>query len=500
MLSNVTYWLEEATAKYPDKTAFADEHKSITYAQLNNQAKAIAVSLIDRKLFKKPVAIYMNKSVDAIAAFFGIAYSGNFYSCIDADMPSYRTNRILEVFEPELILASKEMSDDISASPYADDVLFFEDEIHNQVDEEKVSVIRRKVINTDILYVVFTSGSTGVPKGVAVTHRTVINAVDWFDETFRISDTDIMGNQTPFNFALAVFDIYGTVSKGMTCHIIPKPLFLQPVLLLEHLKEKRINSLVWVPSALITVSRLNALEKADLNNILKRIAFCGEVMPNKELNVWRKYLPDVQYVQMYGTTETIIATYYVVEKEFADEEPIPIGMPIKNADVFVLDENDCLVDGDKAGELCIRGTLVNEGYYNAPQKTKEVFVQNPLNTAYPEVIYRTGDLVKYNNNGELVYVSRKDYQIKHMGHRIELGEIEAAASSIPEVASCCCLYDKENRKIVLFIDVNIERSYIKNRLSQMIPKYMIPSKIVILETMPTNANGKIDRVKLKEML
>lgn len=500
MISNVTYWLEEAARKYPDKIAFADEHKSITYAQLNNQAKAIAGSLIDRKLFKKPVVVYMNKGVDAIVAFFGIAYSGNFYSYIDTEMPVYRIKKILEVLEPEIILASKETADDVSAFEYSKDALFFENEICYQSNEEKVSAVGRRIINSDLLFVVFTSGSTGIPKGVAVTHRVIITLMDWFDEAFQMSDEDIMGNQTPFNYVLTVFDLYATVSKGMTCHIIPRHLFLQPVLLLEYLKEKQINSIIWVPSALIMVSRLNAFENVDLSNTLKRVLFAGEPMPSKQLNIWRRNLPDVQYVQIYGTSETTMIIYYVIEKEFSDEEMIPIGMPIENADVLVLDENDCLVDGDKAGELCIRGTFVNEGYYNAPQKTKEVFVQNPLNTAYPEVIYRTGDLVKYNNNGELVYVSRKDYQIKHMGHRIELGEIEAAASSIPEVASCCCLYDKENRKIVLFIDVNIERSYIKNRLSQMIPKYMIPSKIVILETMPTNANGKIDRVKLKEML
>lgn len=499
MISNVTYWLEEAADKYPEKTAFADAYKSITYAQLNNQAKAIASSLIDRGIFKKPVAVYMNKSVDAIAAFYGIAYSGNFYTCLDTEMPAYRIKKILEVLDPEIILTTKETADDVSAFEYSKDVLLFENEICYPVDEEKVSTAGRRIINTDLLFVVFTSGSTGVPKGVAVTHRAVINDVDWFNETFRMSDTDIMGNQTPFHYVLTLFDLYVTVSKGMTCHIIPKHLFTIPVSLLEYIKEKRINSIIWVPSALIMISHLNAFENVDLNNTLKKVFFAGEPMPSKQLNIWRRYLPDVQYVQIYGTSETTMVIYYIIEKDFADEEMIPLGIPIENADVLVLDDNDCLVDGDGAGELCIRGS-VNEGYYNEPQKTREVFVQNPLNTAFPEVIYRTGDLVKYNNNGELIYVSRKDYQIKHMGHRIELGEIEAAAASIPEVGSCCCLYDKENSKIVLFIDVNIERSYIRKQLSYMIPKYMIPGKIVILETMPTNTNGKIDRVKLKEML
>lgn len=499
MISNITYWLDEAARKYPDKIAFADENKSITYAQLSNQAKAIASSLIDRKVFKKPVAIYMNKNVDTIVAFFGIAYSGNFYSCLDVEMPAYRIKNILEILDPELILTTKAVSCDDITFEYPKDVLFFEDEICHEVNEKRVLDAGKKIINTDLLYIVFTSGSTGVSKGVAVTHRSVINLIDWFDETFQMNDADVMGNQTPFNFALVVFDIYGTVSKGMTCHIIPKPLFLQPVLLLEYLKENRINSLVWIPSALTTVSRINAFEKVDLNNILKRVIFCGEVMPNKELNVWRKYLPGVRYAQMYGSSEANICLYYIVDRDFSDEEALPLGIPTMNIDVLVLNDNDRPVKEGESGELCVRGTMINAGYYNDLQKTNEVFVQNPLNTALPELIYRTGDLVKY-NSGELFYTSRKDYQIKHMGYRIELGEIETAAASIPEVNSCCCLYDKEKRKIVLFIDANIDCTYIQNQLSQKIPKYMIPGKIVILETMPTNANGKIDRVKLKEML
>ena len=224
-------------------------------------------------------------------------------------------------------------------------------------------------------------------------------------------------------------------------------------------------------------------------------------MPNKQLNIWRKFLPDVTYSNLYGPTEiTDACTFYTVDREFSDDESLPIGKPMKNTDILVLNDKDELVKGDEIGELCVRGTSLAMGYYNNPEKTSAAFVQNPLNKAVPEIIYRTGDLVKYNEFGELLYLSRKDFQIKHLGHRIELGEIETAASSIEEITLCCCLYDDKKQKIVLFMDSDLDKEYVKEKLLLSIPEYMIPGKYIYVEDMPINANGKIDRVKLKEML
>ena len=173
---------------------------------------------------------------------------------------------------------------------------------------------------------------------------------------------------------------------------------------------------------------------------------------------------------------------------------------MRNTDILVLNDEDKLVIGDEVGELCVRGTSLAMGYYNNPEKTQAAFVQNPLNKVVPEIIYRTGDLVKYNEFGEIIYLSRKDFQIKHLGHRIELGEIETAVSSLEEVTLNCCLYDEKHQKIVLFVDVNVDRDYIKERIEKLVPAYMIPGKVVYMEDMPINANGKIDRVKLKELM
>ncbi len=501
MKTNVTYWLDESADRFPDKTAFADEHKAVTFRQFRLQALALATQMIQMGLFRKPVVIYLEKGVDVLVSFMGSAYSCNFYSPIDVDMPASRVNKILEVLKPSLVITTKELRPAFESYEYEGNYLIYEEAVDAPVDEEMVEAARCRGIDTDLLYVLFTSGSTGIPKGVTINHRSVIDYIDWVTETFDITEEDSFGNQAPFYFDNSILDIYSTIKSGATTYIIPKNLFAQPVPLLEYLKEKKINTIFWVPSALIVVAKLKAFRNVDLSGTLHRVLFCGEVMPNRQLNTWRKFLPDVLYANLYGPTEiTDACTYYIVDREFADDEPLPIGIPMANTEILILNEKNEPVKGDEIGELCVRGTSLSMGYYNNPEKTREAFVQNPLNPAVPEIIYRTGDLVKYNEYDEIVYLSRKDFQIKHMGHRIELGEIETAVSSLEEIALCCCLYDEKRQKIVLFIEEELDRAYINEKISGLVPEYMLPGKVVSLPKMPINANGKIDRVKLKEML
>ncbi len=502
MQSNVLEWLEFSAKRVPEKTALQDEQEQITFKEYHDKSIGIAEAILEAGYgTKKPVVVYIEKGVKVLVSFMGIVYSGNFYSPIDTEMPAARVNKILEVLKPELVITTKELEKEFRAFDYHGKFLFYE-----ETKEKEESLIVQNavssIIDTDLLYVLFTSGSTGVPKGVCITHRSVIDYIDWVTGMFGITEQDSFGNQAPFYFDNSILDIYSAMKSGAVLHIIPQKLFSQPVLLLEYLKMHKINTIFWVPSALIVVSRLKALRNVDMTGTLKRMLFCGEVMPNKQLNIWRKYLPDVVYANLYGPTEiTDACTYYIVDRKFGDDEPLPMGYPMRNTDIMVLDEDDCLVtDTDIVGELCVRGTGLSTGYYRNPEKTQAAFVQNPLNNIYEEKIYRTGDLVKYNERHELVYLSRKDFQIKHMGHRIELGEIETAVSSLPGVSLCCCLYDEKHSRIVLFIDKNMKKDEINQQLKRMIPEYMLPGKIIVREEMPVNANGKIDRVKLKEQL
>lgn len=500
MKTSVTYWLDETARRFPLKAAYVDDKKTITFGELQRQAWAIGTRIIKKQIFRKPIVVFLERGVDSLTSFMGVAYSGNFYIPIDVDMPRSRVAKILENLQPALVITSVNLQ---SAFGKIDkhECLFFEDVDEAEGSENEIEEIRQKVIDTDLLYVLFTSGSTGMPKGVAITHRSVIDYIEWMTDTFAMKETDSFGNQAPFHFDLSVPDIYAAIKNGSTTYIIPKMLFSQPNLLLEYLKEKKINTIIWVPSALIVAAQPAAFRKIDLSGILQRVLFCGEVMPNKQLNIWRRFLPNVLYVNLYGPAEiTVSCTYYIVDREFADDEPLPIGIPAANTDILVLNNQNELAAVNEIGELCVRGTSLSPGYYNNPDKTSESFVQNPLNLSVPEIIYRTGDLVKYNEQGELIYLSRKDFQIKHLGHRIELGEIETAVSSLQEVTLCCCLYDEKHHRIVLFLDVELDKAYVINKISKLIPQYMLPRKIITLREMPMNANGKIDRVKLKELL
>ena len=224
-------------------------------------------------------------------------------------------------------------------------------------------------------------------------------------------------------------------------------------------------------------------------------------MPVKYLNKWMAKYPDARYVNFYGPTEvTDTCTVYEVNRKLENTDTLPIGVPCKNMDVFLLDEQDRPAVGEGAiGEICVRGTGLACGYYNAPEKTAEVFVQNPLNHAYPEIIYRTGDLAQWNEYGELVYLSRKDFQIKHMGRRIELGEIETALLSLEEIETGCCLYDGKKSMIVAVYKGALTEQELRDQLLKLLPEYMMPNRWYPVETMPLNLNGKIDRQKLKEM-
>lgn len=502
MQSNVMEWLEHSAAIMPEKMALLDELEQINYKEYHDKSMGLAKAVIETGYgTKKPVVVYIEKSVKVLVSFMAVAYSGNFYSPIDTEMPVARVNKILEVLKSGLVITTKKLADRFRKFNYNGRFLYYE-EIEEKESSEKVREVMHSIIDTDLLYVLFTSGSTGVPKGVCITHGNVIDYIDWVTETFEITKEDSFGNQAPFYFDNSILDIYSTMKTGASLYIIPQKLFSQPVLLLEYLKEHKINTIFWVPSALIVVSKLKALKNVDMSNVLKRVLFCGEVMPNRQLNIWREFLPDAVYANLYGPTEiTDACTFYIVDRAFEDDEPLPIGVPMRNTDILVLDEENHLVlDEGIVGELCVRGTGLAKGYYRNKEKTQEVFVQNPLNDTYEEKIYRTGDLVKYNNRHELIYLSRKDFQIKHMGHRIELGEIETAVSALPEVSLCCCLYDEKRNRIVLFIDREMKKDEINERLKTMIPEYMLPGKVVVKEEMPMNANGKIDRVRLREYL
>lgn len=503
MLTNVIQYLQRSAERYPDKVAFRDERQSLTFSELERQSRKLArtITLALGGKTRQPIGVYLPKSTSSIVAFFAVAYSGNFYTPLDIVMPKVRLSKIINTLCPAAVITDTTHRETIAEVSGQAAVIDIQNQCAGAVDEGLIDKLQRNIIDTDPLYVMFTSGSTGMPKGVVVSHRSVIDYAEWLAETFAFSEKTIFGNQAPFYFDNSILDIYSTVRNGCETVIIPEERFLSPKRLCRYLDEKGINTIFWVPSALVLVANSGALD-TDCPKQLKKILFCGEVMPTKQLNIWRKAIPNALYANLYGPTEiTDVCTYFIVERDFRDDESLPIGFPCRNIEILVLNENDKAAEDNEIGELCVRGTCLAHGYYGNQEKTAAVFTQNPLNNKYPEKIYRTGDLVYYNERGELMYVGRKDFQIKHMGHRIELGEIEVAASSYADVKQSCALYDEEKQKIVLFIAAeNIDKSNLYRYLKTCLPHYMLPNLIIDLKTIPLNANGKIDRQKLKEKL
>jgi amino acid adenylation domain-containing protein len=500
MQNNILEYLENTVKRVPSKIAYANDQMGITFQEVYDQGRAIGTFLNKKGIYKQPVVVFMNKHPKAIVAFFGVVYGGNFYVPIDEEMPRFRIELILKNLNPKAIICDDTTKKIVETFEYNGEVYLYDDIAGTSIDEAVIEGTRELSIDTDPIYVVFTSGSTGIPKGVVACHRSVIDYIENLSDVLGFDENTVFGNQTPLYFDACLKELYPTLKFGATTYIIPKSLFMFPLKLVEFLNEYKINTVCWVVSALTMISSFKVFEKI-VPEYLHTIAFGSEVFPIKQFNLWKKALPDASFVNLYGPTETTgMCCYFRIERDFKEDEVLPIGRPFKNTEIILLDNDNKIPIMGELGEICVRGTSLTLGYYKAFEKTNEVFVQNPLNDCYPELIYRTGDLGKYNEKGELIFVSRKDYQIKHMGHRIELGEIEVNVNTIEGIKSACCIYDKEKEKIVLFYVGEVSTKELVASLKVKLPRYMIPNYIEVLETMPLTANGKINRVFLKEQL
>lgn len=501
MKINLIELLEETLQAFPQKTAVIDGQRTICYDDLGMKARQLADNIISKAdVTNKPIAVFLPKSIESVYTDFGIMYSGNFFMNLDIKNPTARLKNILDLIQPVAIVTNdryKKIIEQVSCDINIINVDDLDESLNCDLTHR-----RDALIDTDPFCIINTSGSTGTPKGVVLNHRSFFDFIARSQEAFNFNNDEIIGSLSPVVFDIYVYELCLMMANDATMVVIPDSLAAFPAAILKILKEQKVTYLFWVPTIMVNIANMGLLSQIELPD-LKTVWYAGEVFPTKQFNIWRHSLPQTTFANLYGPIEiTLDCTFYKVEREIADNEPVPIGYAYKNTDILILDDEDKRVTtANVEGELCVRGTSLAMGYYNNPEKTAAAFVQNPLNKAYPEIIYRTGDIVFINERGEIVFKGRKDSLVKNMGYRIELGEIEhVIVNTLKLVKNACVVYQYQRKEITLFYenDTELTPADFRKALSKDLPKYMLPTVFYKEEELKRNTNGKIDRLYYKE--
>lgn len=505
MKKNILDYLIDTVKYHPAKTAIIEGNKKISFENLDIKSKKLAHILIAKcNTVNNPIAVFLPKTIESVISDIAITYSSNIYMNLDIKTPIERIKNILDLINPKIIITNSQYLKSIK-NICIDDIVINIDEINFdlKIDEQLLFDRIEKNIDTDPLCIINTSGSTGTPKGVVLNHKSFIDFTEWSLDTFNFTKDEIIGSLSPLVFDIYSFELCLLMAKGNTLVLIPDTLAAFPIKILNILEQQKVTFLFWVPTIMVNIANMDLLTKVSLPR-LKTVWFAGEVFPTKQFNYWKNNLDETLFVNLYGPIEiTLDCTYFIVDREIKDNEPLPIGIPCRNTDILILNKHNNIVQGQEEGELCVRGTSLAMGYYNNPEKTQAAFVQNPLNTSYPELIYKTGDIVSYNELGEIVFKGRKDSLVKHLGYRIELGEIEhVIVNNLKLTKNGCIIYNSTKKEITLIYEAESEIpiEVFRKKITTVLPKYMVPTVYIKMDELPRNTNGKIDRLKLKNKI
>lgn len=506
MKTSIYNYFTDTVERFEKKVAVIDSEQSWTFGQLQQATHALASALLRRAIpTNAVVAVLLKKSFRAVVTDLAISGVGCAYMNLDVKSPSARLSQILDVIKPALVITDALGLDLLKQTPELtipvlnlDEMVSVDTECVRNPGESRLA----SLIDTDPYCVINTSGSTGIPKGVVLNHRSFIDFMHWSIYELDINGSEVVGSLSPTIFDIFSYELCMLVFKGSTLCLIDDRLTPYPAKILEVLQRNRVSYIFWVPTIMVNIANMGLLEKFTLSD-LKTVWFAGEVFPTVHFNKWFDRFPDVRFVNLYGPIEiTLDCTFHVVRERIPDSLPIPMGQPCRNTGLMVLNDDGSETPDGQVGELYVRGTSLAMGYYNNPEQTARTFVQNPLNKNYPEIVYKTGDLV-VRLGGVYHFKGRADTMIKHLGYRIELADIEHAIfSAIPAVRNVCVVYSQSRKEIVAYYESSegLTLQSFRGALAQKLPAYMIPGRIHEVEKMRMNPNGKIDRLHFKRLL
>ncbi len=508
METSVISWLSNSAEKWPEKIVYSDSEREISFYFVNKKSKAIGTYIAKKSLELgencdkgiMPVAVMTGRHVITPVTYLGVVQAGKFYVPMDPTVPIHRLNQIINVANPKLLICDEENLGKAKELDFSGEIIGLEDILDTDIDCEILDSCQSKMTEKSPLYAIFTSGSSGRPKGVLTSHHSVMCYLDGLNRVINLTEEDCLGNQSPLDYIAAVRDIYLPLMTGAATHIIPTREFAMPNQVIETLNTRKVTTLCWSSAGLEIMAKLNAFEEK-VPEYIRQVVFSGSILPGKYLEMWQKAIPNAKFINQYGPTETTAScTYFEVKEKAKEDTVLPIGKPYEHYSVIVLKEDDSLADVNEEGEICVLGPALALGYYREKELTKKSFIQNPLNDSYPELMYKTGDLGKKDEKGILWFLGRKDRQIKHMGHRIELDEIEMTAMRILGVDECSAQYDKEKEVLYLFYSGEAVAKEISIHFRTNMPAFMVPRKIKKLEELPKLPNGKKDMQEIKKLM
>lgn len=518
-------WVRDHADRRPDAPAVRLGDRGMTYGELEHASNRLANLLLAAGCQRGDrVGLLIPKSPDAVVAMLGVLKVGGIYVPLDTASPVARLAKILEECDDRWLLAAGDTGVHVDllaaelptarakmlqvgwlggTAPPAVTPLVFD---AGDLKTAPAVGVPIRTSPSEPAHILFTSGSTGVPKGVVITHANVWHFVRWAVQYFGIGPSDRNSGHSPLHFDLSMFDIYGTFAAGAELVMIPPELSLLPHRLAKLIRDEELTQWFSVPSVLNYMAKFDAVKDGDFP-ALKRLMWCGEVFPTPPLIHWMKRLPHVRFTNLYGPTETTIASsfYTVPACPTSDDDVIPIGRACAGEELLVLGEDRRPVPVGEQGDLYIAGVGLSPGYWRDREKTKEVFTLRPR-TSHPEDrIYRTGDLAVMGEDGLVRFVGRADNQVKSRGYRVELGEIETALHALGTLRECavvtapgtafdsviCCAY-------VPLEGLSPTPAGLREDLSRALPSYMLPARWLELDALPTTSNGKIDRRAIKE--